>query len=77
MLLHVFYFKVKLTFLKQGDTTHKITGYVCSDVKASSWSSNLEQSYDFFPNITCVNYRVGPCYNCLCQLDFDDLYLNS
>lgn len=29
----------------------------------------------FFPNITCVNYRVGPCYNCLCQLDFDDLYL--
>lgn len=31
----------------------------------------------FFPNITCVNYRVGPCYNRLCQLDFDDLYLNS
>ena len=31
----------------------------------------------FFLNITCVNYRVGPCYNCLCQLDFDDLYLNS
>ena len=35
MLLHVFYFKIKLTFLKQGDVTHKITAYVCSDVKAS------------------------------------------